>query len=61
MESNWPHERKHVHWLRGANGVPKELAIVGIAYGNQASLDTAYSYAAIIVTIPKIGEEGRTW
>ncbi|KUJ14348.1 uncharacterized protein LY89DRAFT_784308 [Mollisia scopiformis] len=47
----WPHdEYKDVTWLNTAR--EEEVAMVSIAYGNEAELDWCYSHAAILVTVP---------
>lgn len=37
----------------------KELAMVNLTYGNEASLEWCYSHAAILVTVPARGEREK--
>lgn len=53
-DSEW---RSDIHWFGGARN--KEIAIVHLAYGNQASTVWHYSTAAILVKIPKKDSEKR--
>lgn len=59
LESNWPHEEHHgITWLN--KPMHKELAMVGLTYGNQAELFWAYSRAAILVKVPPRGSRDLT-
>ena len=52
--SRW---RKDIHWFGGPRN--QEIAVVHLAYGNQASQEWHYSTAAILIKIPDKESEKR--
>ena len=42
-------------WLN-QHHVPSELAMACLTYGNEPSIDYAYSYAALIIKVPAFKE-----
>lgn len=63
IQDGFPHTlMKNLTWLNspaqpGSNGgAGLEVALVNITYGNQAELTWHYSYAVILIEIPKRGE-----
>jgi hypothetical protein len=58
LQAAFPHHaRRNVFWINGPRYT--KPAMVKLAYGNEAELKFVYSWAAILVQIPKWGGVGR--
>lgn len=58
---DYPSDRVQVRWLTEPRW--PDIGMVHLTYGNQAGIDYKYTYAALIVTVPKVSERSQegTW
>ncbi|EJT70669.1 hypothetical protein GGTG_11692 [Gaeumannomyces tritici R3-111a-1] len=53
----WSHDRVDVNWLTGPGPAElEEATFMHLTYGNEASIDTVYMHAALLVEVPAASE-----